>query len=278
MIVSVLEDRCVGNDKGGFPVHIKQIWDCDNLIELSEICCSNHITIARFNNFYRHSNNWISNDYLAVDFDDGTLYDDIHNQLVKRSINHLILASKNHERDKGDGNGILQRFHVFMPFNESVTGNPKLYSFIAVSFCKEMDWKADLPTTKDKTRYFWKHREILKVYESGNNININQYQYGEEVARESMKIQNIINTKRYPPVKRNLDWIRHSKYWKNILSDLRTKGKRHNTSRKAFWFLIKNGIDKYDAVNFVISEMGPEDIENTEKNLSAVYDYMKGII
>ena len=46
---------------------------------------------------------------------------DIVSKLSKFSYRYIILASKNHNRDKGDGNGIIERFHVFIPVSIPIT-------------------------------------------------------------------------------------------------------------------------------------------------------------
>ena len=50
-----------------------------------------HIAISLFNG-YRSSKEWVANDILAIDFDDGTKTAKIHDKLIIQNLNHLIVA------------------------------------------------------------------------------------------------------------------------------------------------------------------------------------------
>src|ERR1035437_3162288 len=118
MKLSLLEDNCVADDKRGYPVYLTSEVEFESFGEVVEILQKHHIAIGSFKDNYRKGADWVSSDFLAVDFDDGIKSEVIHQQLTTLAINHLIIASKNHRKDKGDGKGIVERFHVFIPFSQ----------------------------------------------------------------------------------------------------------------------------------------------------------------
>lgn len=270
---SILNDKYINDDKAGSPVYIEAEAMADNLSDMINGLQSYHIAVALFRHGYRCGKDWLSNDFLALDFDNGTLSKDIHYKLCELDINHLIMASKNHLKDKNDGLGIVERFHVFIPFDRPIT-DPNLYSFIGIKFPQFLGWKTDQSTTKDKTRYFYKHRECLFISEHRNNLELDPFiKYKTEL--DIMKDQAAKKRPFYIKEKKTLEYIRGTRYWNKILPDLRTPGMRHNTAKKAFWFLIQNGLDREESISFVLDEMIIDNYNSAYDNLSKLYDYMK---
>lgn len=272
MKLSLLNEKCVAYDKGGYPVFIDGEAEFDKLSEVIETLQTWHIAISSFSDNYRKGTNWVSTDMLAVDFDDGVKAVDIHAQLMSLGLNHLIIASKNHLKDKNDGKGIVERYHVFIPFNRSVTTDKLLYAHIAQCFTADNKWKVDLAVTKDKCRYYFKHREMLYCYEDGSALDITPY---EESRKRLVAIQNAPRKGLKLQYKRaGTGNLKHTRYWMKLTSGLRTEGQRHNTARKAFWFLIKNDICKPDAVNMVLEDMKVDNFAKTKDNLERLYDWV----
>lgn len=272
MKISLLNDDCVNDNKGGCPVYINIEATFDTLHDLANIVQEYHIAIASYNdNAYRCGNNWISNDFMAFDFDDGkNSAASINQQLQTQSLNHVIIASKNHLKDKNDDKGVIERFHVFIPFSGSITTDPTLYGFITLTFAKQNKWIVDESVTKDKCRYYYKHRELLYIYESGSNLDTTRYveskQKIDKIKREAP--QTSITNKKF---KVSIPWIKHTKYWRGL--DLHSVGKRHDSAKKAFWFLLGHGIDRGTSIDMVLNEMGHEDYNEASKNLEKLYDF-----
>ena len=71
MRLSLLDADYVSNDKGGAPVYISEVVDCDDLHDMAAYCLAFPIAISVFENNYRKGDNWNGSDMVAFDFDDG---------------------------------------------------------------------------------------------------------------------------------------------------------------------------------------------------------------
>jgi len=136
-----------------------------NLRQLTDALLSHHISFATFTDGYRCYDNLISTSWLAYDYDNGTTT----RQLIKLLGNkpHIIMASKNHMKDKGDGKGVIPRVHIFVPLAHPAT--------LADKDAYKATWRKHIPvvgvdtTSSDMTRYYYKHKEMLAVGGEWNN-------------------------------------------------------------------------------------------------------------
>lgn len=269
MKMSVLQDKCVNADKGGTPVYIEAEMEFATLDELIPYLKRHHVAISIFDPGYRCGKNWKSLDVFTADIDNGETSAEIHTQLVLLKLTHLIMASTNHLKDKGDG--VRERFHVFIPLSKTIL-DPNLYGHLARCFTKDRGWKVDMKATVDKCRYYYKHGDGLFYY-VGNPLDVTPY---EKLVITIQRIRQdaASKLKPTPPLfKKSLYYIKRSKYWKDLSTGLQTAGFRHDTAKKAFWFCIVNKVSKGDALDLVIDEMGQHGID-TQDDLNRLYDWM----
>lgn len=252
MKVSILDPACVDDNKGGFPVHIIAEAVVDTLAELSPILIEHHISIASFRSTRRRGSDWVENDFFAVDFDDGQTAKSIHEFLIDKNLNHLIMASKNHQRPKGDRPPI-DRFHVFIPFDQPIRVAEDFYRYVAKQLCQQWRWAVDQAATGDKVRYYYRHREQLYLYENGQPLYLANYQraFLMHIKREREEA-----AKRIPAPTPTLLRIKYSNYWRRLAVDLRTHGFRHNTARKAALFMFGLGVDEFDIKDMILEASG----------------------
>jgi len=166
MNFSIISDELVSDGKGGFLGSVSTITSAHSLEEFGAIACQFHITPAIFRDNIRKKDCLQSIEFLCYDFDSGVKSQDIADILTQRNYPFIILASKNHLRDKGDGKGIIERFHVFIPVSEVIT-IPSLYKSVISSFARFVKMTGFDTQCTDSTRYFYKHREILYNIEVG---------------------------------------------------------------------------------------------------------------
>lgn len=254
MKISILDETYIKPDKGGYPVYIKGVIDINSLEELAFVCQSEHIAISTFDNNYRCGDNWISSDFLSIDFDDGKVSAlELHEFLKFIKLNHVIIASKNHLKDKGDGAGVIERFHVFIPFSKTIKDDVTLYRYIAQDFIKRFKrrgWFVDEGVTKDKCRYYFKHRETLFLYENNNeanNIDIallttNKTSFDNLTRRLELKEKN-----KRPVDQNSIETFRKTNAYKTLVSDMNGDG-RYYKSNSIIGTMIKCGLNKYDAL------------------------------
>lgn len=263
MKISVLNPHRIDQHKGGVPCLIEyELW-FDTLAELSEILIAHHICVASFSRNWRRGEYWESNDFFSADFDDGTEAETIHRFLVNKNINHLIMASKNHQKDKGDGR-VVDRFHVFIPFNRPVEKEPGLYTYIAETLVAEWGWRdaVDMAATKDKVRYYYRHPRQLYLYDKGNNVSIDNH----------IKLYPTI--KKYTPIVQSLRKERrerfivyecspfNNRYWKDRVEPEFYQGNRHEAAKKAisYLYMYKWSADKIvEKVEDLWGYVSPED-------------------
>ncbi len=126
MKISILQDDHVSENKSGFLGSVAITHYCASLSEFSGINTQFHICCGVFNDNKRCKSSFHSIGFLQFDFDSGTTVESVVNALG--SFDAVISASKNHLRDKGDGKGVIPRFHLFLPLVKPIT-DASYYSF-----------------------------------------------------------------------------------------------------------------------------------------------------
>jgi hypothetical protein len=133
-----------------------------------------------FNDNLRRKSSLLSTDWLVYDFDDGTPSARIHQIFGGDNyrgwrLNHLIAGSKNHLRDKGDGRGSIERFHIIIPLCTPIT-EADFYSALWAEFARLfLPRLTPDPACKDVTRYLAKHSAMLFIEESGIDLPVEMF-------------------------------------------------------------------------------------------------------
>ena len=251
MRLSLLDADYISNDKGGAPVYISEVVECADLHDLAAYCLAYPIAISVFENNYRKGDNWNGSDMVAFDFDDGkTTWLEVSNVLKKENVNHCVIASTNHLKDKGDGKGIIERFHLFIPFNETVT-DPELFPFIALNLCERYDFQCDRGPTKDKCRYYFKHSEPLEIFEHGHSLSVEDFAKRLNLKKrldEMREIERKRKTK-HTFAASGVDAFKRTHYFKMLTDELNADGNRYGRASSIIGVMKKCGVDLSDALS-----------------------------
>lgn len=169
MQISIIADDLVKSDKAGYLGNVSGFTTINGLEMFAKICLKYHICCALFFNKKRNLDDFREIWFLQFDFDNGITCEEVISKLGS-STNVVVMASKNHMKDKNDGKGQIPRFHVFLPLTKPIT-DPDFYHFIVKSFAKRMQIPID-PQATDATRYMYKHSKCLHIKETGWNTEI----------------------------------------------------------------------------------------------------------
>lgn len=188
MNISIINDILINDDKSGNLSSVSSVENCI-FSNIGNIACRNHICLGTFLNNKRKKEFFLGIEVISYDFDEGTISSKAVFELLKNRFTLTILASKNHLKDKGDGRGIIERFHLLLPLSE-VVRDTELFKYISTKFAEQNGILEHIDShCKDVTRYYFKHKEIL--YNSiRNTVNVSYFRNGRSV-------ENLIKEKRY---------------------------------------------------------------------------------
>jgi hypothetical protein len=249
--LSLLNADYISKDKGGAPVYISEVVECGDLHDLAAYCLAYPIAISVFENNYRKGDNWYCADVMAFDFDDGkTTWVAISNALKNENLNHCIIASTNHLIDKDDGNGVIERFHVFIPFKKTVV-DPELYPFIALELCKGFNFRCDEGSTKDKCRYYFKHKEPLEIFEDGNNLNVDEFAKQLNLKKRLDEMREIERKRNYKTqsTESGVAAFKQTHYFRMLTDELNCDGNRYGKASSIIGAMKKCGVELSDALS-----------------------------
>ena len=262
MKISIISDENVLPDKTLASNEVSAVQEIESLSDLSEIGLEFHITPATFHNI-EYKQEWIKTDwhkqfigqtgywkqlpnfeqiqFLCFDFDKGDITSQqIHNRL--KHINHLILGSKNHMKDKGDGKGIVERFHVFIPLDESIT-DKDFYKFCCKKLASALGWKSD-NNVMEASRYFYRHGSQLFITEDKSNFSLDTYKrmfLENDLPKRTIQYDNNVPT---------LEKFKRTKYFKIMKNgELQSDGNRYDLSNRIIGCMKLLGVDSSDALN-----------------------------
>lgn len=252
MNISIIFDGRVNSDKKLSGNTVSCECEVNDLKEFAEVAMKHHICMATFENLIKRNDKVEQIQLLGIDFDDGTLSADIHEQ-CKTIANHIILASKNHNKEK-HGNDICERFHLFIPLDAPLT-NPKKYTDLFLWLCKIHRWKAD-EGCKDASRYYYKHSQILYSWNNSIDLPAELYLYNKS-AYELKEQKRILRAQRkkldnkyfvekglYANVGSPLENFKRTYAYKHLVNgDLQNDGERYNLSSRIIGVANTVGLD-----------------------------------
>ena len=248
MKCSLIADYLVNENKSGNLASVSETWDLAGLEDFTEIATHAHIAPAVFRENKRDGIHFISTDFLSFDFDDGIqTAERVHAQLSGRIFNHALLASKNHLKDKGDGRGIIQRFHAFIPLSEPIHDR-LLYKFAVKKIAKLLGWKTD-QACSDSTRYFYRHRETLFLKEDLKPMDT---EWIRALKRLDEKLEA---ASRIVPVTQHrvnggspLRIFQRTKAWRTLTDEMSGDGQRYANSMAIIGVMKRCGLTLDDAI------------------------------
>jgi hypothetical protein len=222
----------------------------DTLEDYGVIMTNFHITPAIFNNNRRNKTEFQSIDFLCFDFDDGTLSQKIHTDSVAKHWNHLIVGSKNHMKDKNDGKGVIERFHLFIPLQQPIK-DAELYKYSVIKLGEILEWSMDKNAT-DCSRYFYKHSQVLYCEEKLNNLNGDWLVGLKRLDDEKNNRKKMLQQRAYESKRTNKNYTalqifeRTTAYRELVNGDLSSDGNRYALSNHIIGVALKCGMNEGD--------------------------------
>src|SRR5438105_1017434 len=82
---------------------ILDAFETESLEALAEKVSTNDWTPGSFSDGHRHAESWIGSDLMVFDVDEGLSADDAIARLEKAGLQHVVLASRHHQKEKRSG-------------------------------------------------------------------------------------------------------------------------------------------------------------------------------
>jgi hypothetical protein len=240
--------------KGGTLGYVDAVITLDSFEELGEACQKYHVAVSTFKDGRRKGTHFECSDFIAFDFDDGTTSQKIHEDCVRKNWCHIIMASKNHLRDKNDGKGIVERFHLFLMHRSNTKEE---YQYAAKKVPEIMGWTIDKHCT-DATRYFYRHPKALFVWGGGDPIKRDWMERLQNLERE-MKGRRSVTRVGKAPLQIHasateisgdaMERFKRTEAYRRLTSNLREDGNRYHESSSIIGAMIKCGLSEGDCLS-----------------------------
>ena len=163
---SVINDNVIGADKRMYTDTVSGKAKCA-FEKLGEVMVNHHIAVGIYTDNIKRCKNLISTDLLIFDFDDGTQSVEEATADIKE-YDYILVGSKNHLKDKGDGKGIIPRFHLIIKLKESIVDS-EFYGWLASEIATKLKFKND-HNVKDSARYLYKHSSVIETNITGKSL------------------------------------------------------------------------------------------------------------
>jgi len=263
--ISILNKELVNDDKSGFLSHVsKSIKFTDEKMFkcFPELLTNFHVSFSTFRDNQKNKSAFIQTSFLVYDFDNGTLSQMIHDNIL--DISHFIVGSKNHLKDKEDGKGIIERFHVIIPLEEELT-DTEFFKYVWKDIEKHKLKAESDKSCCDVTKYFYKHSHVLFVH-NASFLSTKHLKYPYIIEKNLSEAMF-----KKPKGKRTFD--ERNKYYK-LLYDLKA-GNRNNNCCILVGAMINCGMTKKE-IKKTISPYVYFDKSFTESKLERIInDFMR---
>jgi hypothetical protein len=150
---------------------VKYGWvESNGMSNLMNVMTTHAISPIIWRNGERLKKNFVSCDWLALDFDDHVSLQDMISRLAQFA--HVIATTRNHQRAK---KGIIaDRFRVFIPFSVSITSREHYEQNMRI-YARKV--KSD-PSCSDGARFFFPCLDIVSFKLDGKRAKV--YDYTED--------------------------------------------------------------------------------------------------
>ena len=149
----------------------------------------------------------------------------------------MLAGSKNHLRDKGDGRGPIERFHIFIPLSTPTT-EADFYSAVWVEFARLfLPRLAPDPACKDVTRYLAKHSAVLFMEEAGIDLPVEMFRRLDAIRQNAPRRRfrcQIEGTA--------IDQFRRSYAFDLLQTGMSSDGQRYGNSAKIVGVMLECGL------------------------------------
>jgi hypothetical protein len=148
--------------------------EVETVKELAELACKSNISLSVFKDGKRNLDSFISTEMIGLDIDndkEGTpsISVDEATEIFKNH-SHVILATRNHNVEK---NGVVaERFRVILFLEYPITSVNDYYAtwHKIKDACPWIDSQC-----KDASRFWYQHKEVLSVQETGASVQVTKY-------------------------------------------------------------------------------------------------------
>ena len=256
MKFSYIDDDCVGEDKRMLSRYVSGTVECETLLQFAEVALERHIAPAIFHEGRRHSQAVTSMEWLCFDFDDGMRSSNaVALDCQSRGWRFVILGSKNHLKNKNDGKGVIERFHLFLPLDQPLVDNEN-YKVVCRHIASVMEWTYD-QAAKDVSRYFFRHSHILHLGDNGTNVSADfvdvilrtektrQANLRRRLERKIAKANLDYPTKSVPSVEK----FQRTKGWRMLVNEMRYDGGRYAISSTIIGIMKKCDLEEEEALD-----------------------------
>jgi hypothetical protein len=215
MNISLIHDCRINDDKSGIISHVDDIVPIADVEELAFVLTKHHITPATFKDKKRCKLNFDQIQFIHLDFDNGTTPESIANKLIDYQF--VMAGSKNHLKDKGDGNGIIPRFHVFIPIDKPIF-SPEEYASGWLDFVRIYGVDSGDIIGKDACRYYFRHSCIIQTKSKGALANSDWLK--TSFRRQQYAKQRLAEMPKKKKFSEPIDAFKRTKYFQMLKDDL----------------------------------------------------------
>jgi len=246
MQVSIIYPDKVDDSKGGILSHVDEVCELSSVHELAELLTLTHVAPAVFKDNRKRQDHLIQIEFICFDFDDGRISSaDVHEQL-KHKYNHVILGSKNHLKDKGDGRGPIERFHLFIPTDRPIT-DVEFYKYVCRKLAKLNLWSVD-KNCIEPSRYFYRHSCILCEYCKAKPLDSDRFTKMHALEKQRQETRAPV-AQRIGEGTATIDRFRETKYFRMMVDGvLKIDGSRYAISNSIIGAMKKCGLTLYDCL------------------------------
>ena len=263
--ISIINKSLVNNNKGGILSHVSKtisFEDEKTFALFPELLTNFHVSFSTFSDNKRNKESFLQTSFLVYDFDDGTPSALIHENLL--DISHFIFGSKNHFKDKGDGKGVLERFHAIIPINDCIS-SVGFFKYIWRDIEKIKIKKKTDKSCCDVTKYYFKHSKMI-FENKATMLDISHYYDAYDTAKKL----EVAEIKQWGSI-RTFD--RRNKHY-NLLSDLKS-GNRNNNCCILVGSMLRCGMDKMQIKSTIIPHIFFDHSFSEEKLDRIINDFSK---
>jgi hypothetical protein len=151
---------------------VLEVREVASLADLADLCLHETVCCAVTHHGIKNKTDLQSIQFVFFDFDDGTKSADVIAALQEYDAAFAVVGSMNHLKEKNPGEGIKERFHVFIPFDQPIS-DPDLHRFALLKIAEKRGWSIDRAST-DVMRHFAKHSQIIHV-QTGKPLNAKKW-------------------------------------------------------------------------------------------------------
>lgn len=262
MNISLIHDSRINDDKSGIISHVDSQVPIADVEELAFVLTKYHITPATFKDNRRCKLNFDQIQLIHLDFDNGTTPESIAKKLVDYQF--VMAGSKNHLRDKGDGKGIIPRFHVFIPIDKPIL-SPEEYSAGWLDFVKIYGVDSGDTIGKDACRYYFKHSCIIETKSKGSLANSDWLK--SSFRRQQYAKQRLAELPKAKKCSEPIDAFKRTKYFQMMKYDLTAGDGRYYKRLQIVGGMSACGMTAHEAVR-LFDEMDAFGGDFTEETIA----------